>query len=546
MRTFKNIYVIGAVFLTALASCDSDKLTDLNKNPNVIDYTIPEYSFTQLVLNSNPGENYRPLGQGLQYFSTYKEVPATGDKFFNFGGMNGNFNVYNGTDGTGNNQNVYAPGAGQWNRANTIKAQIPGAENVNRRAACDILRLIVFQQRTDAMGDLPYSEAMKGLENLKPKYDTQKSIYTAMLTELDAALTSMDASKLNVFGNADPFFKGDVAKWKKFGYTLMLRMGMRLSEVDANTAKTWVAKALAGGVMTANADIAYIKYANVTNQMNPRVTTMINGDFTAPGGDNVEGSKYSKRFIDHLKNTQDPRLPVISVVWQPSGNTYTPNNTPSVQKGMLNGSINSKPTDFDTYSEPSLLYIDRGSPIIVMGPAEAYLLTAEAVIRGWYSGTTAKAAYENAVRAAMAQWALWPSAGIHSGTITTAQVDAYLAANPFLDNGTFDQKLEQIMTQKWVSLFGDDYEVWAEWRRTKYPVFNYANWTLPSGQVVPYPGNVTGGKMFRRMALPTTERNTNADNYFDAINRQGFKESTDDNLQGRVWWDVGPKTGQTP
>ena len=530
-RTFiKIIYAAGAIALIAtLPSCDTEALTDLNKNPDVVESNIPEYSFTAAVLASGPGENYRPLGQGLQYFSSYKEVPATGDKFYNFGGTGGNFGSY----------------TGQLNRLLQLAAAIPGPENVNRRAAVEILRVLDFHQETDKMGDLPYSEAMKGLDVLKPKYDTQKSIYTAMLTELETALKSMDATKPNVFGNADPYFKGDVAKWKKFGYTLMARLGMRMSDVDPAAAKSWVEKAVAGGLMTAFSDIAYIKYANVTGQMNPRVNTYIAGDFTSPGGDNVEGSKWAGKFIDHLKATSDPRLPVISVVWVPNGSTYTPDNTPAKQRGMVNGSINTRPSDFDTYSEPSLLYIDRGSPIITMGPAEAYLIVAEAAARGWNVGSTAEAAYNNAVRQAMAQWALWPTVAPHSGTITTAQVDAYLAANPYPLAGTLAQQIQTISTQKWISLLGDDYEVWSNWRRTKYPVFNYANWTNTAGQKVSYPGNVTAGKMFRRFSLPITEKNVNGVNYLEAIKRQNFTEDTQDLLQGRMWWDVGPGTGQS-
>jgi len=530
-KTFlKLIYATGAfLVVSTMQSCNTEKLTDLNRNPNAIEYVIPEYSFTAAVLASGPGENYRALGQGLQYFSSYKEVPATGDKFYNFNGTAGNFGVY----------------TGQWNRLLQLVKEIPGPENVNKRAAIEILRILAFHQQTDVMGDMPYSESMKGLDKLKPKYDTQKSIYTAMLTELETALKSMDATKPNVFGTADPYFRGDVARWSKFGYTLMARLGMRLSDIEPATAKTWVEKAVAGGMMTSFADIAYLKYANIQGQMNPRVLTYINGDFTSPGGDNIEGSKWSGKFIDHLKATSDPRLPVISVVWVPAGgNNFTPNNTPATQRGMVSGSLNTRPTDFDSYSEPSLLYIDRGAPIIVMSSTEAYLIIAEAAARGWSVGSTAQAAYNNAVRAAMAEWALWPSVAPHSGVITTAQVDAYLAANPYPATGTLAQQIETISTQKWVSMLGNDYEVYSNWRRTKFPVFNYANWTV-GGNKVPYPGNVTAGKMWRRFSLPIAERNVNPDNYFEAIKRQNFSEEQIDLLQGRMWWDVGPGTGQS-
>lgn len=526
-KFIKNIFIIGALVLTII-SCDKKSLTDLNTNPDAIEYIIPEYSFTAAVLNSGPGQNYRPLGQGMQYFSTYKEVPAVGDKFYTFSGTAGSFNIY----------------TNQWNRLLQLSNEIQGSENVNKLAALEILRILAFHQQTDVMGDLPYTEAMKGDENLKPKYDTQKSIYMAMLSELESALNSMDVNKPDIFGSADPYFNGDVVKWKKLGYTLMLRLGMRMSDVEPSTAQQWVEKAVLGGVMTSFSDIAYIKYADITGQMNPRVLGLINGDFSSPGGDNIEGSKWAAKFIDHLKSTKDPRLPVISVVWIPDGNSYIPDNLPENQRGMPSGSLNTKPSDFDSYSEPSLLYLNRASPIITIGPAEAYFLIAEAALRNWNVGINAEMAYNNGVRAAMQQWSLWPDVFPHSGIISSADVDAYLNQNPYLSTGTFDQQLEQISTQKWISMLGDDYEVYANWRRTKYPLFNYANWVTSEGKTISYPGNVTAGKMFRRFSLPTSERNVNPDNYFEAIERQGFTEEQIDLLQGRMWWDIGPSTGQ--
>ncbi len=82
----------------------------------------------------------------MQYFSSYKEVPATGDKFYNFSSTGGEFNIY----------------TSQWNRVNNLVAMIPGPENVNKRAAAEILRILEFHQSTDQLGDMPYSEAMKG------------------------------------------------------------------------------------------------------------------------------------------------------------------------------------------------------------------------------------------------------------------------------------------------------------------------------------------------------------------------------------------------
>jgi len=505
-----------------IISCNPDHLTNKNKNPDQIEKIIPEYAFTGSLLEAFP-LRHSSISQGMQYYSTYKEVPAGGDKFYSFS-MTGNFNTYR----------------DELNRLMQItNALKDDPNNVNKLAAVKMLSILHYHGITDRMGDVPYTEAMQGIENRKPKYDTQESIYLSMLNELDAAIKSMDDSKPNVFGKADIFFGGNLAKWKKFGYSLMMRIGMRMSEIKPALAQQWVEKAAAGGVIKDIEDIAYIKFADVIGQYNPRSNSLITGDYSAPGGDNVEGGKFTKRFIDHLKDTKDPRLYVVSVVWVPLGTTpptYRADTVAANQRGMLSGSINGRPPDFDTYSEPSLLYLYRGSPIVVFGHAEAYLMLAEAALRGWNVGITDAEAYEKAVRAAMETWKLWPDVAPHTGVIPASDVNAYLAKNPY--GGTYEEKMEQIATQYWVSMFDNEFQVWCNWRRIKYPVFNYANWKNTDGSFSSYPGNVTGGKMYRRYSLPVTEKTLNTVNFKEALQRQGFKEEYLDNLLTRMWWDT--------
>ena len=511
-RNFLKLLLISLGALL-LASCNKKSLTDLNKNPNATTTAVPEYLFTGALLNT-PAYNYSVLAEGMQYFSTYKEVPAIGDKYYSFNGTVADF------------AGVYTV---KLNLLIQLEALVQGPDAVNKNAIVQILKVYEFHQLTDVAGDIPYSDALAGKGNLTPKYDTQKDIYLDMLSQLDAAATSFDASKPS-FGSADLFYNGDVTKWKKFAYTLMLRLGMRMSNVDPDLSKTWVQKAIAGGVMSSDADIAKISYASVSGGQNPQVRALLDGNYISPGGDNVEGGKYAATFIDHLKSTQDPRLSAISVVWvptSPGATTYTADNSFGIQKGMVSGSLNTKPTDFDTYSEPSPLVVNVAAPIIIMGPSEAYLLLAEAALRGWYSDLSAQQAYDEGVDAGMTQWALYPTAGNISGNISQDQIDAYKLANPYNSAGTFDQQLEQISVQKWVSLFGNDYEVYANWRRTGYPTLTPVN----------YPGNVTGGQMFRRFSLPNSENLTNHDNYIAALQRQGFAELNGDNLLTRVWWD---------
>ncbi|TDS09761.1 SusD/RagB family nutrient-binding outer membrane lipoprotein [Sphingobacterium paludis] len=525
IKPIKNLFY-GVFAVLLYSSCNPESLTEMNRDVNRIDEVIPEYMFTGALLDL-PQHSYTVIAQGVQYFSTYKEVAGVGDKYYSFNGTEAPFFYYTGT--TENNLWI-----GKLNRLYQIQKALEsqaeeGIDNTNKLALVRILKVYFFHQLTDVAGDIPYFEARLGEQGtLSPKYDTQEAIYKDLLKELDEAAVALTANSPS-FGNADLFFAGDIVKWKKFAYTLMLRLGMRLTKVDQGTAQTWVQRAIAGGPMSEEGDIAYLSYAATPGSLNYKINSLVNGDYNSPGGDNVEGGKYAATFINHLKNTADPRLPVLSVVWvRNADGSYRADNSIGTQRGMINGSLNTFPSDFDSYSEPSQLYLNTSSPIIILGPAEAYLLLAEAAIRGWYTGSSAAEAYNQGVRMAMKQWALWPDVAPHSGRISDQQISNYLTQNPFLATGSFEQQFGQINTQKWVSLFGDDYEVFANWRRTNYPTLMPVN----------YPGNVTGGKMFRRFYIPLNENLTNRENYMEALQRQGFSEFTGDNLTTRVWWDA--------
>jgi hypothetical protein len=152
--------------------------------------------------------------------------------------------------------------------------------------------------------------------------------------------------------------------------------------------------------------------------------------------------------------------------------------------------------------------------------AESNFLLAEAALRGWYSGATPASLYTTGVQAAMRQWSI--IAGT-AGAISTAQVSAYLANNPYNAAGSFDQQMGQIYTQFWVSNFPESQEVYNNYRRTGYPAL------VPNN----YPTNATGGQIFRRCIYPISEQNVNTVNYKAAVARQG----TDD-LMTRIWWDT--------
>ena len=502
--------VLGAL---SLQSCDKG-FKDLNVNPEAVTTPTATFIFTKSLYdgagyNGHYGPSTLDLLQGtMQYTTSYNDVAGFGSKYI----------------ASVSNSSAAAFGAAYPDEINelgiVIKAVTGVASNSNLLAEARIWRDYCFSRLTDLYGDIPYSQAGLGYDSslYKPAYDAQKDIYAGILADLDAAAQSLDASK-TTFGSADLIYGGNTGQWKKFAYSLMLRMGMRMTKVDIASAQTWVTKAIAGGVITADADIAKVPYVGSGQDINknPMALDLWNSDYIAQNGStNTEGGKYQDVWISYLQSTNDPRLPVISIVY----NNGVPDTTSSIQKGMPATINNVKPANFVTYSEPNPnTVLLLSSPKLIFTVAESDFLLAEAALRGWYNGATAASLYQSAIQAGMRQWAIIAGS---AGTIPAAQINAYVANNTLNTAGTFDQQMAQIYTQFWVCIFPDAQEVYASYRRTGYPAL------VPNN----YPGNATGGKIPRRMLYPVSEQSLNATNYAAAIAAQGA-----DDLMTHIWWD---------
>ena len=380
-----------------------------------------------------------------------------------------------------------------------------------------ILQSYAFLVLTDTYGDIPYTEAGKGYTDQKvyPKYDKQQAIYAGIIKDISDAVAALDASKTRE--TADVLFGGDVAKWKKFGNSLLLRIGMRLSKVDATQAQSLVSKALAGGVITSNADNVLILHdANYLNSIGQLLNATEANNFylAAP-------------FVDYLKKTNDPRLRSIAVryVGATSGTQQTPARAvidPAVQIGMPFGYDNSSISgpvktlglaSFYDFSQADRTRMNKTTArAYLVTASQTNLLLAEAVTRGWVTGN-AKDYYEAGVKAHMAQVSEMDA----NSVVSSAAVDAYLAANPF--NST--TALEQINTQYWISCFLNGPEAFANFRRTGFPKLS-AN---------PFPGKAIKGDFINRLTYPNSEISVNSVNVKAAIANQGA-----DDLDTKVWW----------
>lgn len=508
MKKITILYITG-ILLGSMTACTKD-FEEINTNPNVVEKPNPNFLFSRAQLdglnNNYFFTNILECGGMLQHYATYKEASGVGDKYLS-------------------NEVYYSAYFNQIYPTALNETQIvidavkDNANDSNKLNIARIWKAYLYHRITDLYGDIPYSEAAKATSSqiFLPKYDSQEFIYKDLLKELDEAATALDAAKPS-FGKADFIYDGDVAKWKKFSYSLMLRLGLRLSKVDPALSKTWVTKAIAGGVILNGIDNAIMKYTDGPNDFNrnPVGFDARRQDFTAGsyGQKNVEGGKLAKTFIDLLQSTADPRISVYAGVWQGT----TQNTSAVVQKGFPNGIKNAPtPVEQATYSEPNQSTIFKfDAPLVLLSNAETNLYLAEAAVRGWYTGETDKDLYEKGVKASFLNM------GIYGAPYAIVDATPYLTLNPYNAAGSTEAKMNQIHTQVYVALFVDEQEIYANWRRTGYPVLVPVN----------FPGNVTNGTIPRRLKYSTSEYSVNSTNLAEAIKRQG-----EDTFTTKIWWD---------
>jgi hypothetical protein len=498
MKFSKYILVLVAALLFSTQSCD-DGFVELNTNPNAANEINPAFQFTWTQLRTSGGryENWRA---SLIYSSMMIQHMSalcgywTGDKYsYNAGYASSLFDrAY--TEQVKEIQDLIASLEG-------------GSGDATMLGMARIWRVVIFHRLTDLYGDIPYSEAGKGfLEGIDfPKYDAQADIYDDMLAELEAAIAQLGDGG---FEGADLIYAGNVDQWKRFGYSLMLRLGMRLSEADAAKAQTWVGKAVAGGTMQ-DGDDAMIQHTNGPEGIN---RNGIGEVLDKSNGFGDDCPRLSATLVDWMTAAGDPRLGVIGEL--PESGSGTHNGMPN---GLDNTTIlnNATGTTVEDFSRINPMLVQVESPMMFMTYAESELLLAEAAIRGWHSGT-AQTHYENGVRAAMHLYANYDA----SLDVDNGDIDTYLANNPYA--GTE----EQIGWQYWAVTLLNEYEAYANWRRTGFPALTPTN----------HANGVTNGVIPVRLTYPQSEVGLNP-GIDEAMTRQGLGSDFASHLTVPVWWD---------
>lgn len=399
----------------------------------------------------------------------------------------------------------------------------PGGSNEDPAiyALMNIWKVQMFLPRTDYWGPLPYSNVGNGAKVVA--YDSQETIYKDFLKILKEGAASLQAFKgKNVLGNNDQVYGGNVDKWILFANTMRLRVAMRMSKVEPALAKTEAESAAAGGLLSTNAHDAFLSVT--TNSLNPLAQASAWNEF-----------RMSAAMESTLKGYADPRM----------SKYYSPVPGTSTFKGLRNGFTKAElgndanaPGKNSNVNERFQSTNQFTTPFLIMNAAEAHFLKAEGALKGWNMGAgTAKEFYEMGIETSMKQWGITDAAAIQAYISSTSTPIALTKAmghavdSPPLSDipvkwaATPAKQLEQVITQKWLSLYPNGHEAWAEYRRTGYPkLYTRINSDNPE---------VAANGVVRRTPYVQAEFNTNKAGVESGIKLLGGA----DNSATRLWWD---------
>jgi hypothetical protein len=470
--------ILAAALVMMAVSCKKD-LAAINKNPNATENPQPDYLLTasqkiSADLYWGADNNFNATLLIIQHWA--KAQYTEPDRY-----------IFSNSSFT----SLWSTGYAQIiTNLNTI-IQLPDEKaNVNYKNVALILRSWVFSLLTDAYGDIPYKQAGDIKNNLTPAYDTQKDVYFGLLEDLKKA-----SAALTTTGNAisgDVIYSGKIDRWKKFANALRFRIALRIADREPEKAKQTINEVLsdAGGLISSNAETAQLIYST-SPQQNP----------VSAWFDTRDEFRIAKTLLDKLNAVSDPRIPVYAnKPTDASVTTYV-----GVPSGLTTSDANN--LGFAKTSRPGSYFFAPAAPAVIISYAEVLFDRAEAAARG-FTTEDASALYNAAITASFNQY------GITDGTV----ISNYLAqVTVKYDAANFKRSIGE---QKWIALYGQGLEAFAEWRRLDYP------------QLPPAVAGVLDKKIPVRFIYPGSEQSLNGDNYKLAVANQGT-----DNLLTKLWFD---------
>jgi hypothetical protein len=492
---FTPLYTLLLLSLLASLGCTSD-FDDMNTNPNEPERVPTAYLLTQAQRGAR-GE--QQLFSSNLYAQLFAETQYTGTSRYDLEQLSFD-TYYNGP--LADLQEIIDLNTNPQTR--DLAEVVNYGAHENQLAVARILKAYLYQLITDQWGDVPYAEALQGTDNFAPAYTPQEEIYADLVKELKEAVAQI---KVGDPLPGDMIYHGDMKLWKKFGNSLLLRVGIRMSEVpEAQALATdaiTTALADSANVFRSNSESAVFRYLGEAINSNP-----IYYHFHV---DNRTDYAVSNTLVDFMIDHGDPRLEVYANPTETSvlagdaleyvGELY------GVTDEIAGGTENANISFIGDYWKEN-----AATPLIFQSYSEVLFIQAELAARGWggLGPAQAKAYYNKAIIASMEYY------GIDADT-----VKKYLE----FDNVKYDQShwRQLIGEQKWLSLYAVGHEPWSEWRRLGFPVLKRA------------PNATEDREIPLRRTYDTREFTLNRDNVAAAVTRQTNGGTL--TMATPVWWD---------
>ncbi|UKT62996.1 SusD/RagB family nutrient-binding outer membrane lipoprotein [Pedobacter mucosus] len=506
-------------------------------------------SFEELTLNNNKPNSVSAALLFNGVLNNLADLPDGQKEIY------GQYYLYN-YDYYGNNRYDLGGGDDYYTTLKNVvameqQASASGGAAVNPYEALGkFFKAYFFSKMSLEMGDIPMSQALKGLDGLEPVYDTQKAVMQQSLNWLESANADLDQIIKNpsIAGagtgatlSNDIYFNNDLSKWQKAVNALRIRLLIQLSKKTADTDLGVISQfaAIIGNptkypLMTGNADNLQYTFLAPNNYypMNPN-------NF----GQSGSRKNTSATYIGLLTQLKDPRVYVTA---EPSRDRVD--------------NLKQSATDFasfvgaDAGSDLGVMYnnaglqkysfINRkhfystytGEPSVQIGYPELMLNIAEGINRGWASGN-AETFYSAGIKASMAGYGI-PETGsfiayfYRPGSTDVTGLSNYDTFNiPVNFNTYYNQAnvkyiagsmgITQILQQKYLALFRHaGLESYFSFRRTGVPAFTTG------------PGTGNGNRIALRFKYPSAERTSNAKNYQTALVSQF---GGNDDINGIMW-----------
>ncbi|MFV0304587.1 MAG: SusD/RagB family nutrient-binding outer membrane lipoprotein [Moheibacter sp.] len=375
---------------------------------------------------------------------------------------------------------------GQQELSNTFTQEVKD----NQIAIITIVEVYAWQQMVDTFGNIPYSEALMGSENVTPVYDDAYTIYTDLITKIRSAYSSLDTSAEGFGEDQDIVYGDNISNWKKLAASIKLKIAMRLADKYPSVAQDLAEEAILNGLISSHTENFSLHYENNNVNAHPLYADL----YLSGRQDFVPANTY----VDYLNDLEDPRRTVFF-----DGNLVDDDNNVYYDGGIY-GSLNT----YTNYTHIGAPFYEADLVGVLMNYTEIEFLLAEAAERMYAGSGDAATHYHNAITSNMEYW------GIASDDITEylSRTNVNYSTAP----GTWKQKIGK---QFWIAMYDRGFEGWTVWRKYDAPTLN-----LPT---------VTGNNVPVRFTYPAEEQTLNSTNYLAASSAIGA-----DLLYTKLFWDV--------